>query len=234
VSVALDSELGADEALAGPIVISLREARLVVERILNLAPLEPGLTPAVGDVVLYSQRLGLGGFRALLDGYTGLSCGTPPSLGDRVACHGAHAWVVAPGLADLAVEQAFSGGGTIHVTDIAAASELAVLPSLAARHGVTVQVSVTAADDALIHAAPAGGPPGPSRMDAVMWQMVRAGFPVLGSLWWQLYHLSNTALAPDNAVSRRHAGHLIVQADGSVVGRRDIDDDTDLRLFQTP
>ena len=64
-----------------------------------------------------------------------------------------------------------------------------------------------------------------------MWRMVKSGFPVLGTLWWRLYHVSNTALAADNPVSRRHAGHLIVQDDGSVIGRRDVDDDTDLRLF---
>jgi hypothetical protein len=232
-----DAALEADEALTGPIMISLREARLVAERILLLSPVLPGLVPGVRDAVLYSEALGLGGFRALLDGYAGLARCPPPGVHERdgalhVDCHGAHAWTVAPGLADLAVEQCFSGGGEFVVTAVAAAEELAIVTGLAARYGV--QVSVTTEGPVVIRAASASEQPAASRMDALMWRMVRVGFPVLGTLWWQLYHLSNAALSPDNVVSRRHAGHLVVRADGSIIGRRDVDDDTDLRLLLAP
>ena len=228
-----DAQSGeADEALSGPITISLREARLVVGRILQLSPLDSGLIASVTDAVLYSEILGLGGFQTLLDGYAHLTCGHPPDPYDPVSivCHGVHAWVVAPALADVAVEMAFSGGGSLLATGIAACDELAVLPGFAARHGVVVELADAGTGAVDIHVAAAV--PAAARMDALMWDMICAGFPVLGSLWWRLYHLSNTALAPDNLVIRRHAGHPIVLSNGIVVGRRDIDDDTDLRLFQ--
>ncbi len=221
-------ELGADEALTGPIVISLREARLVVERILLLSPVPPGLMQDVRETVLISQMLGLGGFSTLLDGYTELTAAAVPSLeGTNLRCHGAHAWLVAPAIADLAVEAAFVGGGTLHVTGIRAPEELPTVTGLAARHGA--QLRVTEAGE--VTSLPATGAPPKSRIDALTWRMVREGFPVFGSLWWRLYHLSNRALSPDSLVSRRHAGHIVVREDGSIVGRRDIDDDTDLRLL---
>ena len=223
-----DDAFGADEALTGPIVISLREARLVVERILLLAPVPPGLVPDVRESVLVSQMLGLGGFSLLLDSYAELSAGAAPSLeGESLHCHGAHAWLVAPAVADLAVEAAFAGGGTFRVSDVRAPAELATATGLAARHGAQVQLGAAGE----IIALPAAGAPPASRLDALAWRMVCDGFPVLGSLWWRLYHLSNGALTPDSLVSRRHAGHIVVHADGSITGRRDIDDDTDLRLL---
>lgn len=219
-------EFGADEALTGPIVISLREARLVVERILLLSPVPPGLAPDVRETVLISQMLGLGGFSALLEHYAELTPAAAPTLeGTELHCQGAHAWLVAPAIADLAVEAAFAGGGTLHVTGVRAPAELPTVTGLASRHGAQLRL-----DGVAITALPATVAP-TSRMDALTWRMVRNGFPVLGSLWWRLYHLSNEALSPDLLVSRRHAGHMVVREDGTVIGRRDIDDDTDMRLL---
>ena len=153
----------ADEALAGPIVISLREARLVVERILQLSPLDSGMIPSVADAVLYSQMQGGGGFQALLDCHANLTCGQPPDPYDPVSivCHGVHAWVVAPGLADLTVELAFAGGGSFLATSIAAIGELAILPALIARHGVAAEIEITGGDAVRIQVEP-GRPASPA------------------------------------------------------------------------
>ena len=56
------------------------------------------------------------------------------------------------------------------------------------------------------------------------------GTPVDAELWWRLFDESDKALAPDSFESRRHAGALIVEADGRVIGRQD-EDDTDLSML---
>ena len=228
-----------DEALTGPIVVALREARLVVERILLLSALPPGLVADVREAVLYSQMLGLGGFRALLDSYADLRAAPPAAVSEEggathVTFPGLHAWTVAPVLADLAVAAAAAGGGVVVAHGVHAPAELATIAGFADRHGVRVRVAVEADEAVRIEALPAAAAPQRACMDALTWRMVREGFPMLGALWWQLFHLSNRALSPDSTVSRRHAGHIIVREDGSVVGRRDIDDDTDLRLYAVP
>ena len=58
----------------------------------------------------------------------------------------------------------------------------------------------------------------------------RNGVRVEAALWWTLYHRSADALAPDSYLSRRHAGPIIVEADGKVIGRQD-EDETDFSLL---
>lgn len=68
-------------------------------------------------------------------------------------------------------------------------------------------------------------------MDVTVLERIRRnGLTVDAALWWQLFHRSAEALAPDSYVSRRHAGPIIVEADGKVIGRQD-EDETDLSLL---
>jgi hypothetical protein len=49
------------------------------------------------------------------------------------------------------------------------------------------------------------------------------------ALWEELYDWSHDALTPDSIESRRHAGPVMVDADGRIHGRDD--DDTDFTLL---
>jgi hypothetical protein len=66
------------------------------------------------------------------------------------------------------------------------------------------------------------------------WDVLQNGLSIETDLWWRIYSLAQKALAPDSVVSRRHAGPVIVNDDGTIIGRKDSDDETDLRFLITP
>jgi hypothetical protein len=68
----------------------------------------------------------------------------------------------------------------------------------------------------------------------LLWDLLQQGAPIEAELWWRIYHLAQKALTPDSVVSRRHAGPLIVNDDGTVVGRKDTDDETDINFLTSP
>src|SRR5690606_35586667 len=70
--------------------------------------------------------------------------------------------------------------------------------------------------------------------EPVLWSLLTEGTPIPADLWWRVYERAQTALTPDSVVSRRHAGPLIVNDDGTVIGRRDNDDETDISFLATP
>ena len=43
--------------------------------------------------------------------------------------------------------------------------------------------------------------------------------------------MATKALAADTVVSRRHAGPMIVNDDGTIIGRKDNDDETDISFL---
>jgi len=63
--------------------------------------------------------------------------------------------------------------------------------------------------------------------DPLLDEILENGTPIAEDLWWRVWALAQTALAPDTDISRRHAGAVIVMPDGSVIGRTDNDDETD-------
>ncbi len=233
-----------------------REVRLVVERLLLLTSLPSGLIPAVRDVVLYSAIGGLGGLPMILDRLETLKSADPrairvaePEPGHfEVQGGGQHAWVVLPSLLDLAAEGvALHGSAIVTVRDVLDPGELLAAAGLGRRQGIlafgaigAAQVAGPCAESAparlrgaqaaaTLFAAPA---PAPARLvDPLLDRALREGLAVPAELWWRAHHLSNTALAPDTVESRRHAGPLIVMPDGTVIGRKDNDDDTDFSLL---
>ncbi|MBP0491915.1 hypothetical protein [Roseomonas indoligenes] len=233
-----------------PVTLLPREVRLVVERILLLTTVPHGLIPAVRDVVLYSAAAGLGGLPLLRRRFDDLRAAdvaalriTEPAPGHlTVDAGGGHAWVVLPAILDALGEAAAREGAALaEVTNLRDPEELCTASAYAPREGLSVFVTdgactgpATGRDAALLRAGQGAitlaAAPTAAR-DAVLERVLRQGVVVEPALWWDLHHLSNTALSTDTPESRRHAGPVIVEADGRITGRTDHDDDTDLSLL---
>uniref|UniRef100_UPI003101B147 hypothetical protein n=1 Tax=Neorhizobium sp. EC2-8 TaxID=3129230 RepID=UPI003101B147 len=69
--------------------------------------------------------------------------------------------------------------------------------------------------------------------DSLLWSLLENGAEIEADLWWRIYHLAKQALATDSIVSRRHAGPMIVNEDGTVIGRKDNDDETDVSFLSS-
>lgn len=219
--------------------VSVREARLVVSRILLTCGLEPGYVPAVTETVLLSQAQGGGGFRRLAEDMGGLDLEPLARLemremsGDELELDaaGLHAWLLAPTLIDIAVDLARQrGGAVLRVAGVARPEELVVLEAWARRYGARVQV---APEDGRwrVSAVNSPMPANERQWDPLLHAALRDGYVVPAELWRELYARSNRALAPDSVQSRRHAGPVIMLDDGTVAGRIPEDDDFDPRML---
>ncbi|HYF20733.1 MAG TPA: hypothetical protein VEA40_22900 [Ramlibacter sp.] len=128
--------------------VSVREARMAVERILLTCRIAKGYVAAVRDGVLLSQALGLGGFERLRedrDAIAGSDLARMKSHRDggvtTVSGGGLHAWLVLPTACDLAVAAARRDGrAELRITDVRAPAELQVLAALARRYGARATV----------------------------------------------------------------------------------------------
>ncbi|WP_353189827.1 hypothetical protein [Pandoraea pnomenusa] len=244
--------------LTGTLQISLREARLTLDRALLETGMPYGFNNAVRECVLISEArrtatpVGttaslprMGGFRHFMDSYETLRQAKPDALQIgpahltaplQVECCQQHAWVVAQMLLDLLLaEHAEREATQLDATGVTEPHELQVITWLAQRHGANVSVHVATDADTT------GGrrvtltllarrlPPKDAADDALR-SIIHHGLPVDAALWWSMYHLALGALAPDNVVSRRHAGANIVDETGTVIGRP-TDDDTDFSLL---
>ena len=211
------------------VTLSVRETRMIVERILLTTGLPPGFVPAVGNCILYSQALRLGGLAAFADSIGAIAAArlTEMRLADDGAFDGGgnHAWLVAHDALDLALADRRSGGsGVLDLRNVRATDELRVIEGLAERQRARAEVQATATGARLRIVA--DRLPGE---DAVMWAALRDGFAVPRALWRALYVRSGEALTPDSIESRRHAGPVMVDVHGRVHGRDD--DDTDFALL---
>ncbi len=207
-----------------------REMRMMSERILSLTALPKGFALMVGDVVLYSQAMGLGGFALLLDRIDSLLPADPTRLrldetdGLRLDGGGEHAWFVVPSALDLLREQLAEGAqAKVEIANVADPAEIGIAVGLGHRAGLLVE----AAGGSLTARAV---PPADPVLDRVM----ADGCPIPAKMWWQVWALAQTALTPDSVVSRRHAGVNIVTDDGQIIGRTDNDDDTDASFIAAP
>lgn len=218
--------------------LSVRETRMIVERILLVTGLPEGFVPAVRDCVLYSQAMGLDGLEELKRAFEVLKQARPQAIRalserDRSVLDGAgqHAWVAAPGVLDIALASARNGSAhEIAVGNLVAPRELCVLASLAGRYGAEAHVSLreasTPQDIVATVRITADTRQAP---DAILTTALTNGLPVRRALWEELYAWSHDALTPDSIESRRHAGPVMVDAEGRVHGRDD--DDTDFSLL---
>ncbi|VVE12862.1 hypothetical protein [Pandoraea fibrosis] len=239
--------------MTGALQISLREARLTLDRALLETGMPYGFNHAVRECVLLSEARRnadparpLGGFArymalhdsfrqarpdALQVGVAGAAQGSAPL---QVDCAGQHAWIVAQMLLDLLLaEHAEREATSLNAIDVADPHELQVIVWLAQRHGATLSVTCGQACSGMGNATltlHGRRLPPKDAADAALRDVIHHGLPVDASLWWSMYHLALGALAPDNIVSRRHAGANIVDEKGQVIGRP-TDDDTDFSLL---
>jgi len=217
-----------------------------VDRILLVSGVPSGYVHATRECVLLSQALGLGGLRRLLEVHHRLdmqcfdriAVGQPRDDELVVDGAGAHAWLVAPTLIDLAVDVARKCGRVdVHVHHVEDVDELQVVTALARRYGsnaTLVGLRANAADDrAVMRMTNLARPRSIEQADPVLREALRNGFAVHESLWKATYDLQKRALARDSVVSRRHAGPVIMLDDGTIVGRRPNDDDFDAKMLRS-
>ncbi len=202
--------------------LSVREVRMIVERILLASGVPQGFIPDVRDVVMYSHAMALGGLSLFQQRFV-----TTPSLplsrmnieGDTFDGGGNHAWMVAPSAVDFAIASHRNGGGALTVRNVRDIAEFRLLEGFAGRYGASAEVTLKD-DTAVVQVNGDAGLP-----DAILEKAFATGMPVPHALWHELYAFSHKALAKDSAVSRRHAGPVMVDAEGRVHGRDDDDSD---------
>lgn len=218
-----------------------REMRMMAERILSLTSLPKGFVLAETDIVMLSQGLGLGGFSLLENRFEDLKQADPAAVSivseDGAALQldaaGQHTWVVIPTLLDLAGELvARFSSARIGLHNVMDEAELQVAVEYGRRRGLRLGLDTEDPKSVTAARLPLTGEPAVD--EPVLWNLLTEGTPVAAELWWRVYGRAQAALAPDSVVSRRHAGPLIVNDDGTVIGRRDNDDETDISFLVAP
>jgi hypothetical protein len=214
---------------------SLRESRMVVERLCQSIGLQDGVLRSVTDCGVYSAALELSGFAGLERQLERLKTIAPASLSAedsgepiRFDAAGQHAWMVAHPALDLAVA-AFrvTGRGVVVIANAAEPDELRVLRALAERHGLSAEVA-TEVDGRVVARLSDRAAAAPTVLEAI----ARHGIVVPRDLWFALFHRSHDALAADTVVSRTHTGSIIVRPDGTIIGKEDPEFvDTDLSML---
>lgn len=213
------------------LTISLREARLICERLVQAAGAPPGLLIAARDAAVAAALATPDGFAALSAWLDALrnSAPQPLTLAGQdgalvVACGGQHAFYCAETLLDLAVDADRRHAGTILATGVGSPTALAGLTVLAERHGYRAVLGEEAGSVRITLS-----PRNTGELSALD-RFRLEGHKVPAALWWSLYDGALAALAPDSFESRRHAGTVRVEADGRLVGRND-EDETDLSML---
>lgn len=216
-----------------PLRLMPREMRLMSERIFSLSQMPRGYALTLTDIPMLSQYLGLGGFDLLLSGKDRLLAADPKALSITSEASealtldfaGQPAWTGLYTLLDLAAEKvADHSRAVITVTGAADAEELAVAALLGLRIGLAIEISASA-EGAVVTATQT------EINDDANQALDRDGAMVSPAIWWEIYEIARSALAPDTAVSRRHAGVQIINEDGTVIGRTDNDDDADVNFL---
>lgn len=218
-----------------------REMRMMSERILSLTSLPKGFFLAVQDYVMYSQKLSLGGFAMLEDSFEQLGTADPSKMvitaenGSALELDAGHqhGWVVVPTVLDLLGELvARFGTAQISVRNVIAPAELQLAQALGGRTGL--QITVTAGEIVTLTASARPLTGVVAQDDPVLWDLLCNGVQIESTLWWQVYAHAKKALAADTIVSRRHAGPIIITDDGTIIGRKDNDDETDVSFLAAP
>lgn len=210
-----------------------REMRLMSERILSLSALPKGFFLTVVDFPMYSQKLGLGGFALLEDRFEAFRDADPHRLtivkdddtGITLDAGGEHAWFALPSALDLLGEEvARTGKARVEITGVTDPAEFAIAVAYGLRTGLAISVDGTVLS--AVKTETVG-------VDPVLAALLEDGVEIDAALWWRTYHRAKEALATDSLVSRRHAGAVIVNEDGSIIGRKDNDDETDVGFLSS-
>lgn len=253
------------------LTIQMREARLIIDRILLANGAAKGMLSAIRNAIIASEYIGDEGFRRLNEtaaaidwSAMAIDVGGSTEASLHVDCKNVHAWIAAPSLLDLAVAECrMKQEAVISVVNVASVEQLSCLAALAHQYGVHLFIDINggpashwaltaqgnqtgyilnpASDDAGLKApikdtatiiainSPKSSHDGAG--DITKTRILHDGFVVEAELWWQLYAQSKYALSIDTVLSRRHAGTVIVQEDGTVIGGDFDDDESDLRYL---
>ena len=209
-------------AMNGPdFVVSLREVRILIDRLLQWKGFSAGRRPALTESALYSASLGLSGFELILDNIDALKIGieSPSTLNDDetnlcLDAQGKHAWAVAEEVSDLLTEMdRHHSGGWLKVVNLAAPEELAVVSPLIQKHGLDAHIEISPSGTAVTRVV---GPSAPGKNELL--RICHQGIPTDRELWFELFQASNAAQAPDTKLSRTHASTANLAEDDTSVG----------------
>jgi hypothetical protein len=136
-------------AADAPLLISVRECRVTVERVLLVAGVSGGLLPAAADLAVAAEIAGGEGLALLEREVVPGSVGEPrlalretlPSC-PVLEAHGASSLIALPAVLDLACAAAPAGRGLAAGLDVDHAGLAAGVPPLAARRGRSAAVAV--------------------------------------------------------------------------------------------
>ncbi|MEV6794422.1 hypothetical protein AB0M87_21080 [Streptomyces sp. NPDC051320] len=210
----------------GELRVSVRELRLMTERVLMTTTLPAGSVGAAREIVADAQI-------HHSDGLAGLLADLPALRDPAARPHLA----LAPDLLDLAVARAL--GGETHSVGVPGPRPswaLAALPIAARRRGVRLTIT----DEALTADADPDPAPGPEAtgleapgLEAPEEHALREGLPVPLDLWQRVVAEADSALTPDSPLSRTHAGDSVFGPDGEIlaeVGEDEIEFPTALEV----
>lgn len=203
---------------------TLREGRMVVERLCQSVGVPDGVLRSVTDCGVYSAALGLSGYAGLerqleLLRRNLLGPMTVHERGRTLVFDGAgqHAWFAAdPALDVLVAAYRLNGEAEMVLTNVVEPEELRVIEALAEKHGLNAELR-RPEDGGLVVRLSDRNAEEPTVLDKV----TQEGISVPTSLWFHLFHRSHDALAADTIVSRTHTGSIIVKPDGTIVGKED-------------
>lgn len=204
--------------------VTLRESRMVVERLCQAIGVPDGILPSVANCGVYSAALGLAAFRGIerqLEFLRSIAAERMSARweGDvvRFSAGRQHAWVAAEPALDMLVAS-FRLGEACDMTieDAVEPGELAVIRALAEKHHLQAEVKIDGRGTAAVTLSGGIGNE-PSVLDRI----VRNGIEVEHDLWFSLFHRSHEALAPDTVLSRTHTGSIIIRPDGTIIGKED-------------
>jgi hypothetical protein len=217
--------------------VSLRETRLIVERLVMLLGVPKGSWAAVREVIVGGEALGLGALAFLDEQVPGAPARMEITQDAGrtlvVTAAGVPAPFAAPALLDLAVATMCEHGAAEVL--VVGSTHNALLEALEpAGHLIGADVRVRPVDvhTVALECVPAGAavPPGSLAALAGGEHLVDAalhGIAVPAPLWWRLYHRSNDALTVDTPISRGHAGAAPAFVEGEAGDRRPEDADPD-------
>lgn len=211
----------------GDAAMSVRECRLILERLLVAAGLAPGEVPAARDALLAAEIHGLG----LLEYIHAQPLTIPPQpvsfdeTGTTVSVDGAGrlSALLLPALRDLILER---GTVKILVRNVTAPRLLQALESVPELDSTHIRVNVTSPESATLEAAPGDAAQQQAAREQRITNARLNGLTVPGTVWLDLYQRSNAALHTESARTRRHAGHKDVDETGRIV--KPMDDDVDI------
>ncbi len=220
----------------GKAAMSVRECRLILERLLVASGALPGEVPAARDALLAAEVHGLGLLQLIHA--NPLSLPSEPVRYDEtghavvVDGSGSLSALLIPALRDIILER---GTVQISVRHVTAPELLQALDSVPELDSSQVHFSVQGSDAVLISASPAPEAEAATRRAARTQRITEAhvnGLPVPGVVWLELYQRSNAALLGESAETRSHAGYKDVDEDGRIVKQMDDDVDVEFALQQ--